>query len=112
MKKTLIILYLLFPYMLFAQSNMEVRNETIYSEAFAQERSFRIAMPKNMQSDTKYNLLFVLDADYVFDVAAATAIYGRCGCGLCRTGPTSRDRILAGDHEAECQRRKVLPLSE
>ncbi len=75
MKKTLIILYLLFPYMLFAQSNMEVRNETIYSEAFAQERSFRIAMPKNMQSDTKYNLLFVLDADYVFDVAAATAIY-------------------------------------
>ncbi len=28
-----------------------------------------------MPSDTKYNLVFVLDADYVFDVAAAAALY-------------------------------------
>ncbi len=61
--------------MLCAQSIMEVKTDTIYSEAFNQVRSFRVALPKDMPSDTKYNILFVLDADYVFDVAAAAAIY-------------------------------------
>lgn len=36
--------------MLFAQSNIEVRNETIYSEAFAQEHSFKIALPRDWNS--------------------------------------------------------------
>ncbi len=68
-------LYLFCPCLLCAQSLMEVKSDTLYSEALSQVRSFRIAWSKDMPSDTKYNIVFVLDADYVFDVAAATAIY-------------------------------------
>ena len=42
-------MYLLSLSMLFAQSNIEVRNETIYSEAFAQEHSFKIALPRDWE---------------------------------------------------------------
>lgn len=34
-----------------------------------------MALPASTYQDVKYNLLFVLDADYTFDVIASTAIY-------------------------------------
>ncbi len=47
-------LYLFCPCLLCAQSLMEVKSDTLYSEALSQVRSFRVAWPKDMPSDTKY----------------------------------------------------------
>ncbi len=75
MKKFLLLICVLFPCALFAQNIMEIKNDTLHSATYGCMRHFRVAMPTGMPSDTKYNLLFVLDADYAFDVVAAAAIY-------------------------------------
>lgn len=75
MKRTLLLIICILPYTLPAQTIMEIKKDTLYSEAYGQERPFRIAFPTDMPSDTEYNLLFVLDADYVFDIVASAAIY-------------------------------------
>lgn len=58
-----------------AQNFMETKQITINSDIYGTTRSFRLALPEGMPSDTKYNLIFVLDANYIFDIIASTALY-------------------------------------
>lgn len=54
---------------------MKVEQHSFKSKIYNATRSFRVALPTSTYQNVKYNLLFVLDADYTFDVIASTAIY-------------------------------------
>lgn len=54
---------------------MDVKQYSFKSSTYNDTRSFRIALPASAYPNVKYNVLFVLDADYTFDVIASTAIY-------------------------------------
>ena len=58
-----------------AQNIMKVEQHSFKSSTYNATRSFRLALPASTYPGVKYNLLFVLDADYTFDVVASTAIY-------------------------------------
>lgn len=58
-----------------SQNIMKVEQHSFKSKIYNATRSFRVALPASTYQDVKYNLLFVLDADYTFDVIASTAIY-------------------------------------
>ena len=58
-----------------AQNIMKVEHHSFKSSTYHDTRSFRIALPTFAYPDTKYNVLLVLDADYMFDVIASSAIY-------------------------------------
>ncbi len=58
-----------------AQNIMKVEQYSFKSSTYNSTRSFRIALPASAYPGIKYNLLFVLDADYTFDVIASTAVY-------------------------------------
>lgn len=58
-----------------AQSLMTIQTDTLHSSEFGTQRSFRIALPSDRSNATPYNVIYVLDADYVFDILASTAIY-------------------------------------
>lgn len=54
---------------------MDVKQYSFKSSTYNDTRSFRIALPASAYPNVKYNVLFVLDADYTFDVIASTATY-------------------------------------
>ena len=54
---------------------MNVEHHSFKSTTYKETRSFRIAVPASAYPNVKYNILFVLDADYAFDLIASTAIY-------------------------------------
>ena len=58
-----------------SQNIMNVEQHSFKSTTYKETRSFRIAVPASAYSNVKYNILFVLDADYAFDLIASTAIY-------------------------------------
>ena len=58
-----------------SQNIMKVEQHSFKSKIYNGTRSFRVALPTSTYQNVKYNLLFVLDADYTFDVIASTAIY-------------------------------------
>lgn len=58
-----------------SQNIMNVRKHSFKSITYKETRSFRIAVPTSAYPNVKYNILFVLDADYTFDLIASTAIY-------------------------------------
>lgn len=58
-----------------SQNIMDVKQYSFKSSTYNDTRSFRIALPASAYPNVKYNVLFVLDADYTFDVIASTAIY-------------------------------------
>lgn len=58
-----------------SQNIMKVEQHSFKSKIYNATRSFRVALPASTYQNVKYNLLFVLDADYTFDVIASTAIY-------------------------------------
>lgn len=77
MKKVIIILSFCFIFcnVLSAQNIMKIEQHSFKSSTYKETRSFRVAMPASAYSNVKYNILFVLDADYTFDLIASTAIY-------------------------------------
>lgn len=58
-----------------SQNIMNVEQYSFKSTIYKETRTFRIALPASAYPNVKYNILFVLDADYTFDLIAATAIY-------------------------------------
>ena len=58
-----------------SQNIMKVEQHSFKSTTYKETRSFRIAVPASAYPNVKYNILFVLDADYAFDLIASTAIY-------------------------------------
>lgn len=58
-----------------SQNIMNVVQHSFKSTTYKKTRSFRIAVPASAYPNVKYNILFVLDADYAFDLIASTAIY-------------------------------------
>lgn len=58
-----------------SQNIMNVEQHSFKSTIYKETRSFRIAVPASAYPNVKYNILFVLDADYTFDLIASTAIY-------------------------------------
>lgn len=58
-----------------SQNIMNVEQHSFKSTTYKETRSFRIAVPASAYPNVKYNILFVLDADYAFDLIASTAIY-------------------------------------
>ncbi|HIW86718.1 MAG TPA: hypothetical protein IAC47_00365 [Candidatus Onthomorpha intestinigallinarum] len=58
-----------------SQNIMKVEQHSFKSTTYRETRSFRIAVPASAYPNVKYNILFVLDADYAFDLIASTAIY-------------------------------------
>lgn len=58
-----------------SQNIMDVKQYSFKSSTYNDTRSFRIALPASAYPNVKYNVLFVLDADYTFDVIASTATY-------------------------------------
>ena len=75
MKKILLIYFCLICNIAMSQNIMKVEQHSFKSKIYNATRSFRVALPASTYQDVKYNLLFVLDADYTFDVIASTAIY-------------------------------------
>ncbi len=58
-----------------SQNIMNVEHHSFKSTTYKETRSFRVAVPASAYPNVKYNILFVLDADYAFDLIASTAIY-------------------------------------
>ena len=58
-----------------SQNIMNVEQHSFKSTTYKETRSFRVALPASAYPNVKYNILFVLDADYTFDLIASTAIY-------------------------------------
>ncbi len=58
-----------------SQNIMNVEQHSFKSTTYKETRSFRVAVPASAYPNAKYNILFVLDADYAFDLIASTAIY-------------------------------------
>ena len=58
-----------------SQNIMNVEHHSFKSTTYKETRSFRIAVPASAYPNVKYNILFVLDSDYAFDLIASTAIY-------------------------------------
>lgn len=58
-----------------SQNIMNVEQHSFKSTTYNKTRSFRVAVPASAYRNIKYNILFVLDADYAFDLIASTAIY-------------------------------------
>lgn len=58
-----------------SQNLMMSYADTLHSITYEEERSFRIALPSSYGKELKFNVIYVLDADYLFDVVAANAIY-------------------------------------
>ena len=54
---------------------MKIEKHSFKSSIYNEKRSFRIALPVSAYPNVKYNILFVLDADYTFDIIASNAIY-------------------------------------
>lgn len=75
MKKILLIYFCLICKIAMSQNIMKVEQHSFKSKIYNGTRSFRVALPTSTYQNVKYNLLFVLDADYTFDVIASTAIY-------------------------------------
>lgn len=75
MKKILLIYFCLICNIAMSQNIMKVEQHSFKSKIYNATRSFRVTLPASTYQDVKYNLLFVLDADYTFDVIASTAIY-------------------------------------
>ena len=75
MKKIVVIILCLCCHIAAAQNIMKVEHHSFKSSTYHDTRSFRIALPTFAYPDTKYNVLLVLDADYMFDVIASSAIY-------------------------------------
>lgn len=75
MKKILLIYFCLICNIAMSQNIMKVEQHSFKSKIYNATRSFRVALPASTYQNVKYNLLFVLDADYTFDVIASTAIY-------------------------------------
>ena len=75
MKKILLIYFCLICNIAMSQNIMKVEQHSFKSKIYNATRSFRVALPTSTYQNVKYNLLFVLDADYTFDVIASTAIY-------------------------------------
>lgn len=77
MKKVIIILSFCFIFcnVLSAQNIMKIEQHSFKSSTYHEKRSFRIALPMSAYPNVKYNILFVLDADYTFDLIASNAIY-------------------------------------
>lgn len=75
--KKILLLYLCFSIYgtALSQDIMNVKQYSFKSSVYDEKRSFRIALPASTYHNVKYNVLFVLDADYTFDVIASTAIY-------------------------------------
>ncbi|MCM1040850.1 MAG: alpha/beta hydrolase-fold protein [Bacteroides sp.] len=69
------VLSVLLPFIVPAQNLSHTRTYVFHSKVYGKERSFRISVPSNAPTGVKFNLLYVLDADYLFDVASSTAIY-------------------------------------
>lgn len=59
----------------FSQGLMNVERHSFKSTTYRETRSFRLALPTFTYPNVKYNILFVLDADYTFDLIASTVIY-------------------------------------
>lgn len=77
MKKIFLLLYLcvILSNIAISQNIMDVKQYSFRSLTYNDTRSFRIALPASAYPNVKYNVLFVLDADYTFDVIASTAVY-------------------------------------
>ena len=75
MKKIVVVIFCLCCHIAAAQNIMKVEHHSFKSPTYNDTRSFRIALPTFAYPDTKYNVLLVLDADYMFDVIASSAIY-------------------------------------
>jgi len=77
MKKVIIIISFCFLFcnVLSSQNIMKIEQHSFKSSIYHEKRSFRIALPVSADPNVKYNILFVLDADYTFDIIASTAIY-------------------------------------
>lgn len=75
MKKAVVVILCLCCHIAAAQNIMKVEHHSFKSPTYHDTRSFRIALPTFAYPDTKYNVLLVLDADYMFDVIASCAIY-------------------------------------
>lgn len=58
-----------------SQNIMNVEQHSFKSTTYKETRSFRVALPASAYPNVKYNILFVLDADYTFDIIASNAIY-------------------------------------
>ena len=58
-----------------SQNIMNVEQHSFKSTTYKETRSFRVALPVSAYPNVKYNILFVLDADYTFDIIASNAIY-------------------------------------
>lgn len=58
-----------------SQNIMTVEEHSFKSSTYHDTRSFRVALPTSTTQNIKYNIILVLDADYIFDVIASTAIY-------------------------------------
>ena len=76
MKKVLLLsLCSLICHIAISQNIMSVEQYSFKSSVYNDTRLFRIALPTSAYPNVKYNVLFVLDADYAFDLIASTAIY-------------------------------------
>ena len=77
MKKVFIILSFCFFHcnVVSSQNIMKIEKHSFKSSIYNEKRSFRIALPVSAYPNVKYNILFVLDADYTFDIIASNAIY-------------------------------------
>ena len=69
MKKIFLLLYLcvILSNIAISQNIMDVKQYSFRSLTYNDTRSFRIALPASVYPNVKYNVLFVLDADYTFD---------------------------------------------
>lgn len=54
---------------------MTVKEHSFKSPTYHTSRYFRIALPTSTPPNVKYNIILVLDADYLFDEIASTATY-------------------------------------
>lgn len=75
MKAVMYICLCLFCNTVFAQNIMEVEEHFFKSATYHDIRSFRVALPVSTYPNVKYNVILVLDSDYIFDVVASTAVY-------------------------------------
>ncbi|WP_417884824.1 alpha/beta hydrolase [Zunongwangia sp.] len=74
-KKLLFGISLISSFLITAQSN--ILKETISSQKLGEKREIKIQLPKNYDQDTekKYPIIIVLDADYLFDPVAGLINY-------------------------------------
>lgn len=72
--------------------------DTLYSEALGRKMPFRVCLPEDYSPRRQYQAVYVLDADYMYNVAAQTAMY----YAYCEAMPPTI--VVAVDYEQEGNR--------